>query len=79
MFSSTKAFTLACIAAISNVALADQPVHCKYLPKASSNQKLTRIIYTGMKSQIAGYWTFEVSREAVKPDLNSSESICTHE
>ena len=33
----------------------------------------------GMKSQIAGFWTFEVSREAMKPDLFNAESICTHE
>ena len=36
-------------------------------------------ICAGMKSQIAGYWTFEVSREAVRPDLFTTESICTHE
>ena len=29
MFSSAKAFTAACIAAISDLAVADQPVHCK--------------------------------------------------
>ena len=33
----------------------------------------------GLKSQIAGYWTFEVAREAVRPDLNTADSICTHE
>ena len=32
-----------------------------------------------LKSQIAGFWTFEVSSESVKADLGQSESICTHE
>ena len=33
----------------------------------------------GLKSQVAGYWTFEVSREAIIPDLKNAESVCTHE
>ena len=36
MFSSAKAFTVACIAAITDLALADQPVHCKWSKKISS-------------------------------------------
>lgn len=57
---STNTFAVACVAALSKLALADQPVHC-------------------FKSQIAGNWTFEVSREAVKAELGAADSICSHE
>jgi len=76
MFSYTKAFTVACIAAISPIALADQPVHCKSLSASFSG---SNYYDAGLKSQVAGYWTFEVSREAIKPDLATADSICSHE
>jgi len=33
----------------------------------------------GLKSQIAGYWTFEVSSEESRPDLATADTVCTHE
>jgi len=32
-----------------------------------------------MKSHVAGFWTLEVSREAVAPNLANAETVCTHE
>lgn len=82
-----KIFASACLAALSTLVRADQPVHCKSsisdrhrwpLNIHLSNDKII-ILATGVKSQVAGYWTFHVSNEAVKPDIYTAEQVCTHE
>ena len=32
-----------------------------------------------LKSQVAGYWTFEISTEMIKPDFAKAQTVCTHE